>query len=103
MTLELGYIYYYFPDTPGTADTQEVYLSAAYTLPWEIVLSAAYYYDFDSNNGWYFQPELSYNAKNRVLTIHKQTGTPEVLTFDGCQPRLLELTRIIHETCSVVA
>ena len=59
VSLELGYIYYYFTDTPGTLDTQEVYLSASYEIAWGIAASATYYYDFDSNNGWYLQPELS--------------------------------------------
>lgn len=75
VTLELGYIYYYYPDTPGTSDTQEVYLSASYTLPWELELSATYYYDFDSNNGWYFQPELAKTFKfNDCLGLKLSTG-----------------------------
>ena len=83
VTLELGYIYYYFPDTPGTADTQEVYLSASYSLPWDLVLSATYYYDFDSGNGWYLQPELSKSFKfNDCLALNLSTG---VGVADGLQ------------------
>jgi hypothetical protein len=59
VSLELGYIYYFFSDTPGTLDTQEVYLSAGMDLFWGVNASATVYYDFDSNNGWYLQPELS--------------------------------------------
>lgn len=59
VSLELGYIYYFFSDTPGTSDTQEIYLSASYDIAWGIAASATYYYDFDSANGWYLQPELS--------------------------------------------
>lgn len=59
VSLELGYIYYFFSDTPGTLDTQEVYLSAGMDLFWGVNASATAYYDFDSNNGWYLQPELS--------------------------------------------
>jgi len=59
VSLELGYIYYFFSDTPGTVDTQEVYLSAGMDLFWGVNASATAYYDFDSNNGWYLQPELS--------------------------------------------
>jgi hypothetical protein len=73
--LELGYIYYYFPDTPGTVDTQEVYLSASYEIAWGLTASATYYYDFDSANGWYLQPELSWTKEfNDCLALTLSTG-----------------------------
>jgi len=59
VSLELGYIYYFFSETPGPDDTQEVYLSAGMDVFWGINASATYFYDFDSNNGWYLQPELT--------------------------------------------
>ena len=73
--LELGYIYYYFPDTPGTVDTQEVYLAASYEIAWGLTASATYYYDFDSANGWYLQPELSWTKEfNDCLALTLSTG-----------------------------
>jgi hypothetical protein len=73
--LELGYIYYYFTDTPGTLDTQEVYLSASYEIAWGLSASATYYYDFDSNNGWYLQPELSWTKEfNDCLALNVSAG-----------------------------
>ncbi len=61
LSLELGYIYYYFPDTgslmtaafgfPG--NTQEVYFGAGYELPFGIELGSTFYYDFDAASGWY--------------------------------------------------
>jgi uncharacterized protein (TIGR02001 family) len=75
VSLELGYIYYYFTDTPGTLDTQEVYLSASYDIAWGIAASATYYYDFDSNNGWYLQPELSKSFEfNDCLALNLSAG-----------------------------
>lgn len=73
--LELGYIYYYFSDTPGTVDTQEIYLSASYEIAWGLSASATYYYDFDSNNGWYLQPELAWTKEfNDCLALTLSTG-----------------------------
>lgn len=59
IALELGYIYYGIQDTPGTLDTQEVYLSASGEVIWGLTAGATLFYDFDSNNGAYLQPELS--------------------------------------------
>lgn len=73
--LELGYIYYYFPDTPGTSDTQEVYLSAFVDIVGGLSTGATYYYDFDSQNGWYFQPELRYGIEfNDCLALNLSAG-----------------------------
>jgi hypothetical protein len=75
VSLELGYIYYYFSDTPGTLDTQEVYLSASYDVAWGITASATYYYDFDSANGWYLQPEIGKTFEfNDCLALNLSAG-----------------------------
>ncbi len=75
VSLELGYIYYMFQDTPGTADTQEVYLSASMEVVWGITAGATYYYDFDSNNGWYLQPEISKSFEfNDCLSLNLSAG-----------------------------
>ncbi|WP_367873849.1 hypothetical protein [Luteolibacter sp. Populi] len=86
VNLELGYIYYGF-DAPGTTDTQEVYLSATYNLPWDIALGATYYYDFDAANGWYLQPELSKSFKfNDCLALNLSAGVG-IADGLGGQPR----------------
>lgn len=56
VSLELGYIYYYFPD--GGGNTQEVYLAASVDLWWGLTAGSTYYYDFDANNGWYWNNEI---------------------------------------------
>jgi len=75
VTLELGYIYYAYPDSLTSSDTQEWYVGASYHLPWDLVLSGTFYYDFDENNGWYLQPELSKSFKfNDCLALNLSTG-----------------------------
>lgn len=60
VSLELGYITYFFQDADADLeDSQEVYLSAGMDLVWGVNASATYFYDFDSYNGWYLQPELT--------------------------------------------
>lgn len=72
--LEAGYIYYYYPDTAG-ADTQEVYLSAFVDVGWGVSTGATYYYDFDSNNGWYLQPEVRKSFEfNDCLALNLSAG-----------------------------
>jgi uncharacterized protein (TIGR02001 family) len=74
VSLELGYIFYNYMDSPG-ADTQEVYLGATYEIGWGVNVGATYYYDFDSNNGWYLQPELSKTFDfNDCLALTLSTG-----------------------------
>ena len=73
--LELGYIFYTYPDTPGSSDTQEVYLSAFVDVVWGISAGATYFYDFDSNNGWYLQPELRKSFElNECLNLNLSAG-----------------------------
>jgi uncharacterized protein (TIGR02001 family) len=75
VALELGYIYYFFPDTPGTFDTQEVYLSASTEVVWGITAGATFFYDFDSQNGWYLQPEISKSFEfNECLALNVTAG-----------------------------
>ena len=59
VALELGYIHYGFQDAVDALDTQEVYLAASTEVIWGVTAGATGFYDFDSNNGWYLQPELS--------------------------------------------
>ncbi|WP_193211790.1 hypothetical protein [Luteolibacter marinus] len=58
VSLEAGYIFYHFLDVAGI-DTQEVYLAASTELFWGIGAGATFFYDFDANNGWYLQPEIT--------------------------------------------
>lgn len=75
VALELGYIYYTFQDTPLLNDTQEVYLSASGEVIWGITAGATFFYDFDSNNGWYLQPEISKSFEfNECLSLNLSTG-----------------------------
>ncbi|MCW1924355.1 hypothetical protein OKA05_17445 [Luteolibacter arcticus] len=74
VNLELGYIYYYYPDAIG-ADTQEVYLSGFVDIVWGISAGATYFYDFDSNNGWYLQPEIRKSFEfNECLALNLSAG-----------------------------
>ena len=59
LTFEAGYIYYYFPD--ASADTQELYLGASYDFSFGLSLGSTWYYDFDANNGWYWDNSVSYS------------------------------------------
>ncbi len=73
LTLELGYIYYYFPDL--SADTQEVYLGASYELPFGIALGSTFYYDFDANDGWYWDTNIGYTIEfNDCLALELGAG-----------------------------
>lgn len=73
VTLELGYIYYYFPDL--SADTQEVYLGASYDLPFGIALGSTFYYDFDAASGWYWDTNIGYTIEfNDCLALELGAG-----------------------------
>lgn len=69
LTLEAGYIYYYFPDTGsvmnalglGVSNTQEVYVGASYDFSFGLNLASTWYYDFDANNGWYWDTSVGYS------------------------------------------
>lgn len=74
VTIELGYIYYYFPDTTGI-DTQEVYLGASLDLPFGIGFGSTFYYDFDTYNGWYWDNAISYSfVFNDCLSLDLAAG-----------------------------
>lgn len=74
VSLEAGYIFYHFLDVDG-ADTQEVFLSASYNVGWDVNVGATFYYDFDSNNGWYLQPEVTKSfAFNDCLSLDVAAG-----------------------------
>ncbi|GAA5482313.1 TorF family putative porin [Haloferula sargassicola] len=73
VTLELGYIYYYFPD--AGANTQEVYLGASYDLPFGVSLGSTFYYDFDAFDGWYWDTSLGYTIEfNDCLSLELGAG-----------------------------
>lgn len=69
LTVEAGYIYYYFPDQVfngvnwETADTQELYISVGTDFfedqPWEFGVEATWFYDFDSNDGSYWDVHVT--------------------------------------------
>jgi hypothetical protein len=70
LTFELGYIYYYFPDTgsiftaagtPFVSNTQEVYFGLTYDFSFGLSANSTFYYDFDAGSGWYSDTSLSYS------------------------------------------
>lgn len=71
LTLEAGYIYYYFPDTGtvagliglGTSNTQEVYLGASYDFSFGLSAATTWYYDFDAASGWYWDTNVGYSIE----------------------------------------
>ncbi|MGE9270926.1 MAG: hypothetical protein ACQKBU_09005 [Verrucomicrobiales bacterium] len=77
VTLELGYIYYYFPDVPtgGVSNTQEVYASASYDFDFGLSLASTYYYDFDQFDGWYWDTSIGYSWDfNECLALELGAG-----------------------------
>ena len=59
LTLELGHISYVFPDIAG-ADTNEIYVGAAYDFDFGLSLGSTYYYDYDRLDGWYWDTNIGY-------------------------------------------
>ncbi len=78
LTLELGYIYYYFPDistAAGFSNTQEIYLGASYELPFGLSFGSTWYYDFDELNGWYWDNSIGYSIEfNECLSLDLGAG-----------------------------
>ncbi|MBK1827968.1 hypothetical protein [Haloferula rosea] len=77
LSLELGYIYYYFPDIPtgGVSNTQEVYLGASYELPFGLAFGSTFYYDFDQFDGWYWDNNIGYTIEfNECLALELGAG-----------------------------
>jgi len=73
--VELGYIYYMFPDTSGAFDTQEVYLGASYDFSFGLSLASTLYYDFDLNDGWYWDTSIGYSFSfNECLSLDLGAG-----------------------------
>ncbi|BCX49512.1 hypothetical protein HAHE_34200 [Haloferula helveola] len=82
-SLELGYIYYYFPDAGSIlaplgfnlSNTQEVYLGASYDFSFGLNLSSTFYYDFDALNGWYWDNSVGYTWEfNDCLALELGAG-----------------------------
>lgn len=98
LSLELGYIYYYFPDvsTPLGAlgfvsNTQEVYLGVGYELPFGIELGSTFYYDFDQASGWYWDTNIGYAIEfNDCLSLELGAG---VAIADGLGTQLRSAAR----------
>jgi uncharacterized protein (TIGR02001 family) len=77
LSLELGYIYYYFPDipTPGVSNTQEVYFSVGYDFSFGLSLASTLYYDFDQFDGLYVDTGISYTIDfNECLALELGAG-----------------------------
>ena len=73
VNFELGYIYYAFPN--GGGDTQEVYLAASVDLWWGLTAGSTFYYDFDANNGWYWNNEIGKSFEfNECLSLDLAAG-----------------------------
>ena len=86
--LELGYILYSYPDSDAS-DTQEVYLSAFTDIVWGITAGGTYFYDFDENNGWYFQPEIrkSFDLNECLkLSLSAGVGFADGLNYQLASP-----------------
>ena len=56
--LEVGYIFYHFMDVSGF-DTQEIYASVGFELPWEIGLGLTWLYDIQKYNGSYVDAQIT--------------------------------------------
>lgn len=77
LTAEAGYIFYhYFDDadassafTVPTGDQQELYLTLAYELPEDFIISLGYFYEFDLRDGGYAELQLS-----RTFALNDQVG-----------------------------
>lgn len=75
LTLEAGYIYYYFPDAGSVlgaiagppfvtvSNTQEVYVGLSYDFSFGLTAGTTWYYDFDAFNGWYWDFNLGYSIE----------------------------------------
>lgn len=84
LTLEAGYIYYYFPDQGsaagllglgGVSHTQEVYLGVSYDFSFGLTAGTTWYYDFDVNNGWYWDTNIGYTIElNECLDLELGAG-----------------------------
>lgn len=83
LTLELGYIYYYFPDSGSAlgpiglnvSNTQEVYLGATYDFDFGLSLGTTWYYDFDAASGWYWDTSIGYSIPfNDCLSLDLGAG-----------------------------
>lgn len=63
--LEVGYIFYHLPGKVfngigwNSLDTQELYASVGFKLPWEIGFGVTTYYDFQRYDGLYVNPEFT--------------------------------------------
>jgi hypothetical protein len=74
LTLELGHITYYFPDSSG-ATSHEVYLSADYELPFGLGFNSTYYYDWERRSGYYWDNSVGYSyAINECLSAEVGAG-----------------------------
>jgi hypothetical protein len=82
VSVELGYIYYYFPGYsdnpfrfPSPTNTQEIYLSAGVDLFWGIGLGSTAFYDFDAFDGLYVDTSISKSfAFNECLSLDLAVG-----------------------------
>lgn len=83
VTATLGYIYYTYPDyTEG--NTQEIFLSLGYELPYEVIVTGYAYYDFDVYDGWYLALDLGKSfGINDQLTLNLNAGLGSYQSYDG--------------------
>lgn len=74
VSLELGYIYYAFPDF-SAVDTQEIYLSAGVDLFWGIGLGTTAFWDFDLYDGLYVDTSVTKSFElNECLDLDLAAG-----------------------------
>ena len=70
LSIDLGFIYYYFPSTHGDSDTTEVYVGLAYDCLLSPYITA--YYDVDEVNGFYVTAGIGHSfvlTEDEKLTL----------------------------------
>ena len=60
-SLEVGHISYIFFD--GSGDTNEIYVSGTYQLPYNLAVESTYFWDYDTADGWYWDTNVSYSRE----------------------------------------
>jgi len=74
VTVELGYIFYHFPDVVA-ADTQEIYAKVSAELGAGFGVGVTGYLDIQRLNGYYIQPEVTWSTEfSECLSLEMALG-----------------------------
>lgn len=79
VTATLGYVYYSYPEA-SAFNTQEVFLTLGYELPYEVTATGSVYYDFDLYDAWYLAIDFgkSFEITEQVsLNLNAGVGSIE--------------------------